>query len=331
MENKNTNKSKITEMAKVKLKNLKPNPFRNFEQYPINEEKVKQLQTSMSETGFWENILCRKRDSNIEIAYGHHRLVALGNLFPPDKEITVNVKDLSDEEMVKIMGNENDERYNCLPAVVDETVKSTKEFLEKNPNSARKVLSSEGSEFKRVRIGAPIIAKFLGGNWNLTKVQESLERLKFIEQGIVNPKAVYLFPTAASTVNFAKAVKDFKIEKKFQEEIAKKLVDSKTYGQRTIKETVSTFRPRPEEDTKGDPGWASYSDGQLRKSISLIKKLIKTLGKFMNGLSEVTILEGRTTVEDISEDTLKSFNRSLNYLSDCIRKVSAKIARKEGK
>jgi len=121
------------------------------------------------------------------------------------------------------------------------------------------------------------------------------------------------------------------IEESAKLKIAKKLVDSKTYGQRTIKETVSMFRPRPEDDTKGDPGWASYSDEQLRKSISLIKKLIKTLGKFMNGLSEVTVLEGRTTVEDISEDTLKSFNRSINYLSDCLRKVSAKIARKEGK
>lgn len=316
---------------KIKLKDLKPNPFRNFEQYPINQEKVKQLQTSISETGFWGNILCRKKDGDIEIAYGHHRLTALRNLLSLDTEIDVIAKDLSDEEMVKIMGNENDERYNCLPAVVDETIKAAKSFLEKNPDIARKVLSSEDSEFKRVRIGAPIIAKFLGGNWNLTKVQESLERLKLIEEGIVNPKALYQFPTIASTINFAKAVKDFKIEKKFQEKIAKKLVDSKTYGQRTIKETVRIFKPPPKEDSKEYPERASYCDEQLIKSISLINKLIKTLGNFMMGFGVVTILEDRTTVGDISEDTLKSFNRSINNLAKYLKKVSAKIEKKEDK
>jgi len=69
---------------KIKLKDLKPNPFRNFEQYPINQDKVKQLQTSIKETEFWANILCREKNGDIEIAYGHHRLTALRNLYSPD-------------------------------------------------------------------------------------------------------------------------------------------------------------------------------------------------------------------------------------------------------
>ena len=66
---------------KVKIKDLKPNPFRDMKNYPINQEKIQSLTNSINETGFWDNILARKNNGNIEIAYGHHRLVVLKKLF----------------------------------------------------------------------------------------------------------------------------------------------------------------------------------------------------------------------------------------------------------
>ncbi|GAH85311.1 unnamed protein product [marine sediment metagenome] len=45
---------------KVKIKDLEPNPFRDMDHYPINPEKIESLKNSISQTGFWDNILARK-------------------------------------------------------------------------------------------------------------------------------------------------------------------------------------------------------------------------------------------------------------------------------
>lgn len=140
------------------------------------------------------------------------------------------------KEIFRIRRDAQDERYNRLPATVDEKIRLIKQFLEENPAAARKALSSGTSEVKRVRIGAPVIAKYLG--WNLTKVQESLERINLIDKGIVNPDALYLFPTQASAINFAKAVKKFRVKKQHQVEAAIKLLNSKSYGKRAIEDII---------------------------------------------------------------------------------------------
>ena len=66
---------------KVRLKDLNPNPFRDIKNYPISEEKVQSLVNSIHQIGFWDNILARKTNGRIEIAYGHHRHLALQKHF----------------------------------------------------------------------------------------------------------------------------------------------------------------------------------------------------------------------------------------------------------
>jgi len=73
-------------MATFKLKDVKPNPFRRTEKYPLIAGKVEFLKTSIENTDFWENIIGREVDGKLEIAYGHHRLEALKALYPPTKE-----------------------------------------------------------------------------------------------------------------------------------------------------------------------------------------------------------------------------------------------------
>ena len=325
MKSKNNKESEIIETVKVKLKDLKPNPFRNFELYPINQEKVKGLETSIKETGYWANILCRKKDGDIQIAYGHHRLEALRNIQPPDTKIDVIIQDISNERMIKIKGNENDEIYNCLPTAVDEQVKSVKEFLENNPDKAREVLSSEGSEVKRVRIGAPMIAKFLGGNWKVTRVEESLSRLNMIEEGIVDKEALYEFPTVASAMNFARVVKEKKVGLDKQKAIAKEITESKIFGKISIEQTIEDFQRfkrkiKPKEDA------ADFCNYQLVKSANLINSAVTKLNKFKGGSKEWTILrrmEGKVLAkEDISQITIDQLYKAMDKLAKIYEEVS---------
>ena len=92
---------------RFQVKNIECNPFRDMGHYPINKEKVAALRRSIQTTGFWDNIVARQVDDKAEIAYGHHRLEALREEFPPDHEVDLIIQDLDDEAMLRIMAWEN--------------------------------------------------------------------------------------------------------------------------------------------------------------------------------------------------------------------------------
>lgn len=125
---------------KVKIKELHPNPYRSIQSYPVDEQKVLSLMESIKQTGFWDNILARQIDGEIQIAYGHHRLTALRRLMDPEDEVDIPVKELDDATMIKIMANENMDDWKATPSVIDQTVKVTREFLIDHPRSLQNLL-----------------------------------------------------------------------------------------------------------------------------------------------------------------------------------------------
>lgn len=97
---------------KIALKDILPNPHRDFASNPLNEEKVVKLRASIRDTGFWDNVLLRKSEDKpgkYEIAYGHHRVEAARQ--EGLKEADFIVKKLSYDMMLEIMSRENDEAY----------------------------------------------------------------------------------------------------------------------------------------------------------------------------------------------------------------------------
>lgn len=106
------------------LKDIKPNPFRHLERYPINRDKVAALKESMETTGFWDNLVARVIDGQPQIAYGHHRMVALKELYGPDHKIPLIVRDLDNETMLKIMARENMEEWGANVAIEHETIRA---------------------------------------------------------------------------------------------------------------------------------------------------------------------------------------------------------------
>jgi len=174
----------------VKVDQIKSNPYRKIEKYPISRDKVEALKNSISETSFWDNILARKSNGGVEIAYGHHRLIALKEL--GIEEVDIPVRDLSDAHMIKIMANENMDDWKTATSVVNETIWTTKEFIEKEVakyetwEEAEKVntfinLFENKAQFGQAKgkqgIGQTTILKFLGGNWKQWMIQEALSTL----------------------------------------------------------------------------------------------------------------------------------------------------------
>ena len=94
---------------------------------PICRNRVEALRESFRATGFWENVTAREVNGKPEIAYGHHRMVALEEEYGKDHKIRLNMRDLDDDKMLKVLSRENrlewsttiQEEYKTVRRVID--------------------------------------------------------------------------------------------------------------------------------------------------------------------------------------------------------------------
>lgn len=304
----------------VKIGDILNNPFRDFDIYPLSKEKIESLEKSFSESGDWAILSGRETTGGkIEIAFGHHRLEAMKRIYGPDYEIDIKIEELTDDEMIKRMSFENDESWDCPISATDDAVKAARDYLKSHPDKAREILTSGGTDFKRSRVGAPMIAKFVGKK--LDAVQKSLERLHSIESGEIDKEALYKFPSSASADRFAKVVRKFNISREKQKAFAEKIVSEKRYGERSINEAALTFFPASLPTNKIPPEDANYCEAHLKEIVKLMNKLLWELNKFQAGFGTMTFFGGKTTSEDISIEAKSDFQRALNRLTEPIEKV----------
>jgi len=84
------------------------------------------LRESLRATGFWDNVVARMGDDgHPELAYGHHRLAALHEEYPPDHEVNLIIKELDNDQMLKIMARENMDEWASNAMIDMETVRAT--------------------------------------------------------------------------------------------------------------------------------------------------------------------------------------------------------------
>jgi hypothetical protein len=248
---------------KVQIGKLEPNPYRDMANYPIDEVKVKALCDSINQTGFWDNILGREKDGRVQIAYGHHRLAALKRVMALTDVIDIPVKTLSDGMMIKIMANENMEEWKVSPRVIDETVRVTKKFLEENPEEMAKVkIPQAPAETKRSK-ETSLIAAFLG--WGTWRVDGALERLRLIDEGVLDKESVESMPSDKAARELVAVVKEGKKKNRpvtieTQKKAAKRVEEegvspSEAVGNILFQERVAVKEVRERkvrEETNGD-------------------------------------------------------------------------------
>jgi len=206
---------------KVKIKDLQANPFRDLENYPFNLDKIEQLKKSIKQTGFWDNVIARQVDGAIQIAYGHHRLRALKEVYDGEFEIEVPIKPLSDELMLKIMANENMEEWSTSTSIVDETIRATRKFL---------------GTFQENKVTAKLISDFLG--WENWKVEYSYTRINAIEKSGVDKKAIESIPSESAANSFTAAVKGKGLTTGQQRRVANRIAESENYSPQAVRLAV---------------------------------------------------------------------------------------------
>ena len=186
------------------LGKIKPNPFRYMDRYPIQRDKVEALKQSFRRTGFWENLVAREVKGHAEIAYGHHRLVALQEEMGPRAKVPLIIKDLDDGAMLQMMARENMDEWRTSAVVEQETVRAVVEayaagkiVLPEIPKDTKKtvirhapsyVQGEENGNLQAAPYTATAIAEFLG--WADPKIHTTLSALELIEQDVPQGRAL---------------------------------------------------------------------------------------------------------------------------------------------
>lgn len=109
---------------KVKLSQVRPNPFRNMDLYPIDPIKIETLKSSFKKTGYWGNIVARENGGIYEIAYGHHRLVTMQQTMKKSDEVELIIRDIDDADMLRMMADENMDEYHTSSVIEQETIRA---------------------------------------------------------------------------------------------------------------------------------------------------------------------------------------------------------------
>lgn len=309
---------------KVKIKDLYPNPYRDMDNYPINRDKVETLKASIKQTGFWDNIVARNMDGKIQIAYGHHRLTALREALPWDTEVDIPIKDLPDSVMIQIMANENMEEYRTGPAIIDETVRVAKKYLEEHPEEAIKY--GDLSKMKHdSSVGRSSISRFL--NWPESRVSYSLERLNLERSGMVNRQAINKLPTERSARDFVKAAQKWELPVEEHESVVDEIMRTENYGFDQVEKVVSEakYKNKPKERKEEYEReikiiqFNNYCVSVFGKSVDLHRQLdilIEHKEQF-NYLLMSDVKDARTRLEMLS--SLKNLAGRINKLIDLIK------------
>ena len=193
---------------KIKLKQINKNPFRDLKKYPLHTDKIKKLEKSIQQTDFWDNLLARSVDDEIQLAYGHHRLQALKNIYGDSFEIDINVKNIDDKTMFKIMVNENDSWYDSV-ANIDEAAEKAIDIISKKQNKDKE------------KVTAKDLQSFLG--WSLGKVKFSITRINAVKNGKITRDTLNNIKTSSVATSFINSINGAK--KEHIEIVAKEIVN----------------------------------------------------------------------------------------------------------
>lgn len=283
--------------VQVKLSDIKWSPCRRLDLYPLDKSKIEKLRASIKETGFWRNVVARKKGRYYELAYGHHRIEAARQELGKDATIPLNVSPLSDEQMLKYMALDNDDAYKPTTGSILETVSAVKYFIQND-------LASGGSArtdycFKGESSLCHAIHTFIP--WPQKRVQVALAHLAAIDnpKGGLSKTAIELCPNQEAAEALHHAVKKSKaagkpITQKTQVAIAKKATKQSTEAPtKVIEQEVRARIYAPEKLTipKHDEFLKLIQDGASRAAVldNILKSLLKEKRKLYSPSYRYTI------------------------------------------
>jgi len=275
---------------KIKLGSVRANPFRNIEGYPLNFEKVESLKKSIHLTGFWDNLVGREKNGEVQIAYGHHRLDAARQVLGDDYEMDLNIRDLDDATMIQIMASENMAEWSSDIKVVDESVRVAREYLEK--------LFKDNKACR-----AEDVAKFLG--WPIGRVKLSFHRYSAVARGDISKENLGKFKDSKKVANFISEIQRHDFTKREVDMLATKVNDEDT-SRHEIKDLIKIeaqtkkYGLGKNKKVKRNEGLVSFEQ-ELFKFVGQVRTATNSVHKLTAMYDELKNVEGSKAVLGVSE------------------------------
>lgn len=280
---------------KVQLNKIDPNPFRDIEHYPIQQSKVENLKRSINKTGYWDTIVGRvspKNKGHIQIAFGHHRLTALKDIFKPSDEIEIIIKNFSDDDMLRVMLLENDEDYDSNPVAFNEGIKQlwgrlkSSSTLRLTTRNHRKFLAFEelplpgdGDNIYST-IAAWQLANWITPDYSDIKVSRALEVLRETGQVEIDEKgtkketvakeAAEKMPSKTAAHRFVNITKKSGLSHRQQKRVAQKIADTGDFSERGIRAAIIDEKQANNHREKNGKELKLYELGEEIKETSLL-------------------------------------------------------------
>jgi len=287
-----------TELATIPLNAIGKNPHRDFAMATMREDTVAGLMASINSTDFWQNFPVRVKDNTLvdgtviteqaqiealftakhdwsqekfEIPHGHHRLEALKRL--EWTEVSLLVKVITDELMLRMMAEENKEGYGGNCGVTCETVeKVTKEINSSLANAADYAAykADGGTLFgtkkafdnaKTDGVGFRKVRDFLGQTWSESDIRGAFKILKLIGKNYFTREDVGSV-ASMGLLETVGAMGEYIYEGKKDVPAP----DMPTYWKRDI---LNEIVDRCSPDNKG---WEKVTVAQLRRARTLFEK-----------------------------------------------------------
>jgi len=268
-------------------------------------------------------------DFPVELAYGHHRWVAVDRA--GFEEIDIPVKVIEDEIMLQIMANENKGDWQSNMAVILETVRQVKNTLHEQAvlydnfedYQDRYSFFTTEKEWKAARkldnIGFRTIHKFLGETWSEQDIRNAAATLNAIDKGLFDQEMVIHMPSISMMKTFESLAKVISENTMFPEYFKQKYIQESAELMSDPEKgpTVAVGRKAANQVRKNNIP-LPYLEKQKIVPFDLVKELKKL----------VTAEKSNITPDDLLElEGLKDYEG----LDEAVAKVKESIAQDEAR
>jgi len=307
-------------MVKIKLSDLKPNPFKKFiNNGKFNEDIIEKLIEGYKQTKFHENMSARNNNGKIELIYGHHRIEAAKRLYGKNYEINLKVysiKDFPDEKMLIDMIRENLTQRDTDYRDTSDSIILAKRWL-KGEFESKPTLHSRthGGDRRSQEIGVRQIANFISTQGKTISHTQVGKYIKIEEK--LSPKLKEMVGKGDRAGHLEEGRLGFEVssslseieDEKDQEILANKIVES-DLNKDKIKTLLSKYRQSPpevkEQIKKGivdlaniDLAIVSYNLRQKKKNKIVVQDIKKKIDGFLMSLSFSNLDVEKSTKEVI--------------------------------
>jgi hypothetical protein len=134
--------------TKTELKNIIPNPWRDVENFEYSSAKLQALAQSYERTGFYGVFVVRQNaDGWYELLGQHHRHRAAVLFYGSSYSVSIQVRELSDEEMLSALVDSDDHIYASTPSSVLGTITRMIERGEQKGYNSTAIIAEIGNTF----------------------------------------------------------------------------------------------------------------------------------------------------------------------------------------